>query len=47
MGMPRPVHKFLARFDLSTWALLVRRARLQRWSINRTIVEAVKDATDE
>lgn len=41
------IHKFLVRFDLTTWVLLVKRADSKRWSINRTIIEAVKDATDE
>lgn len=45
--MPKPVHKFLVRFDLAVWALIVRRAREHKWSINRTINEGMKDVTDE
>ncbi len=45
--MRRPVHKFLARFDLTTWLLLKRRAKHKGWSVNRTLNEAVKDATDD
>jgi hypothetical protein len=45
--MPRPVHKFLARFEPTVWILLTRRAKNKGWSINRALNEAVKDATDE
>lgn len=45
--MPRPVHKFLTRFEPTVWVLLQRRAKKKKWSINRTINEAIKDVTDE
>lgn len=40
--MARPVHRFLARFDLLTWHALVRRSAKNKQSINRTINEDVK-----
>jgi len=45
--MSKPVHKFLTRFDLNVWVLIVQRAREKKWSINKTINEGMKDVTDE
>ncbi len=45
--MPKQVHKFLVRLEPTVWLLLQRRAKRKKWSLNRTINEAIKDVTDE
>ncbi len=40
-------HAYLLRIETWLWLKIVARAAKKRWSINRTINEAIKDVTDE